>query len=110
MRDPRELSPGSTMPNYPWLYTLKTDVDSLETKLNVQRIIGVPMPAMTKEEIKTSVDTQAATIAADLKQSGANIDAEREIIAVIAYLQKLGKASEVVSNGAKSNAIKTAAK
>jgi cytochrome c oxidase cbb3-type subunit I/II len=110
MRDPRELSPGSTMPNYPWLYSLKTDVDSLESKLNVQRIIGVPMPPMTKDQIKAAVATQSQTIAADLKQAGADIEADREIIAVIAYLQKLGKASEAVGLGAKESATKTAAK
>ncbi len=110
MRDPRELSPGSTMPNYPWLYTLKTDVDSLESKLNVQRIVGVPMPAMTKEEIKAAVETQSKMIVADLTQSGAAIDSDREIIAVIAYLQKLGKASEVIGPDGKTVAPKTAAK
>ena len=109
MLDPRELSPGSTMPNYPWLYKLKTDVAALESKLNVQRIIGVPMPAMTKAEIKASVETQANAIVADLKQSGAEIDANREIIAMIAYLQKLGKASEVVGPDAKKEPVKTAA-
>jgi cytochrome c oxidase cbb3-type subunit I/II len=106
MRDPRELSPGSTMPNYPWLYSLKTDVDSLESKIGVQRLLGVPMPAMTKDEIKTAVANQAQPIAAELRQAGADIESDREIIAVIAYLQKLGKAEPVV----RAEAPKTAAK
>lgn len=110
MLDPRELSPGSTMPNYPWLYKLKTDVASLESKLNVQRIVGVPMPPMTKDEIKASVEKQSQAIVADLKQSGAEIEADREIIALIAYLQKLGKAGEVVGPDAKKEPVKTAAK
>jgi cytochrome c oxidase cbb3-type subunit I/II len=105
MRDPRELSPGSTMPNYPWLYSKRTDVDSLESRLRVQRMLGVPMPPMTKPEIQQAVSTQAGTIAADLKTAGVDADPDREIVALIAYLQKLGK-SEKLDQPA---AVKTAA-
>jgi len=109
MRDPRELSPGSTMPNYPWLYTQRTDVASLESKLGVQRLLGVPMPPMDKEQIKLAVAKQSEEIAADLKTAGANAEPDREIIALISYLQKLGK-SEPVGTGTKpAEAPKTAA-
>ncbi len=106
MRDPRELSPGSTMPNYPWLYTAHTDVESLESKVGVMRLLGVPMPAMDKAQIKAAVAIQSEAIAAELKTAGANIEPDREIVALISYLQKLGK-SAAPATGAEP--VKTAA-
>jgi cytochrome c oxidase cbb3-type subunit I/II len=109
MRNPRELSPGSTMPNYPWLYTQHTDVESLESKVGVMRILGVPMPAMNKDEIKLAVATQAAGIATDLHQAGAVVEPDREIVALISYLQKLGKAEKIVQPAALPEAAITVA-
>ncbi len=106
MKDPRQISPGSTMPTYPWLYTDKTDTAALPNKLSVQRKIGVPYRPMTDAEIQKNCDVQAAGIVADLKAAGAEIAPDREIVAVISYLQKLGK-SEIV---APADAPKTAAK
>jgi cytochrome c oxidase cbb3-type subunit I/II len=95
MRDPRQISPGSVMPNYPWLYTQKTESDLLPHKMEVQRRLGVPFPEQTKEEIAKQVATQEQTIAADLKASGAEIEPDREIVALISYLQKLGKCEQL---------------
>jgi cytochrome c oxidase cbb3-type subunit I/II len=106
MRDPRQISPGSTMPDYVWLYTDKTDTAALPSKLRVQRQIGVPYAPMTDEEIQQSCDTQAGAIAADLKTAGAEVAPDREIVALISYLQKLGKAEKIPPAGS----VKTAAK
>jgi cytochrome c oxidase cbb3-type subunit I/II len=95
MRDPRQISPGSTMPDYPWLFTGKTDTHALPSKLAVQRRIGVPYPVMTNAEIQQGCDTQAGLIAADLRNAGAEVPPDREIIALISYLQKLGKSEKV---------------
>ena len=90
MADPRNLSPGSNMPRYPWLFKSNTDTAALPSKLRVQRILGVPYPAMTDGEIAALVDDQAEAIAANLA-SDVEIAPEREIIALIAYLQQLGQ-------------------
>jgi len=95
MRDPRQISVGSTMPNYPWLFTQPTESDLLPHKLAVQRRLGVPYPEMTKEEIARDVATQEGVIAADLKTAGADVEPDREIVALIAYMQKLGKADKI---------------
>ena len=97
MLDPRNLSPGSNMPRYPWLFTRNTDIEALPSKLRVQRILGVPYPEMTDEEIYARVGEQADAIAAGLS-SDVEIEPEREIVALIAYLQQLGK-SEVTTPG-----------
>ncbi len=91
MEDPRSISPGSNMPNYPWLLTTPTDVAALPSKLAVQRVLGVPYPAWTAAQITASVDMQARGIADDLRAAGAYVAPDKEIIALIAYLQKLGK-------------------
>jgi len=56
----------------------------------VQRTLGVPYPEMTAEEIKANVMTQASAIAANLKTEGIYIGPEKQIVALIAYLQQMG--------------------
>ncbi|MFM6985233.1 MAG: cytochrome-c oxidase, cbb3-type subunit II, partial [Hydrogenophaga sp.] len=51
MMDPRSISAGSNMPNYPWLFKAKTDVAALPSKLSVMRTLGVPYPEQTPAEI-----------------------------------------------------------
>jgi cytochrome c oxidase cbb3-type subunit I/II len=92
MEDPRSISVGSNMPTFRWLLTNTLDTTTLARKLDVQRQLGVPYPNWTPEQIQTRVDTQAKAIAADLKTAGGYIAADKEIIALIAYLQQLGHA------------------
>ena len=91
MRDPRSTSQGSNMPTFPWLYEWKTDVAALPSKIAVQRMIGVPFAPMTPAEIEKSVRDQSESVARDLRKEGNFIEPDREIVALIAYLQQLGK-------------------
>jgi cytochrome c oxidase cbb3-type subunit I/II len=91
MEDPRSISADSNMPNYPWLAKNDTDVAALPSKLAVQRALGVPYAEVGDAEIAAQVDTQARAIADDLRTAGAQVEPSREIVALIAYLQKLGK-------------------
>ena len=95
MMDPRMIK-GSTMPRYPWLYDKKADWKSLPKKIAVQRTLGVPYPTMTDNEILDKAEKQALEITKDLKDTS-KIFAEhdKQIIALIAYLQKLGSSKEV---------------
>jgi cytochrome c oxidase cbb3-type subunit I/II len=97
MEDPRAISVGSNMPSYAWLLRNDTDVAALPAKLSVQRTLGVPYPNGTPEQIRSRVDAQAKGIAADLKTAGAYIAPEKEIIALIAYLQVLGRSEAVAA-------------
>ena len=106
MKDPRQISPGSTMPTYPWLYTDKTDTAALPNKISVQRKIGVPYAAMSDAEIQRLCDEQTKEIGEDLKKAGAEIAPDREIVALISYLQKLGKSEKVVPAEAPKSAAK----
>lgn len=89
MINPR-MNPGSNMPAYPWLFESDTDVAALPRKLEVQMMLGVPFAPRTPEEIQAAVDEQAKAIAADLKASGLYVAPEKQIVALIAYLQQLG--------------------
>ncbi len=95
MKDPRSTSPGSIMPAYTWLYKQEIDVAALPSMLRVQRVLGVPYREQTPGEIRTEVEAQADTIVADLAKNGAHVERDREIVALIAYLQKLGKTEKV---------------
>jgi cbb3-type cytochrome oxidase cytochrome c subunit len=50
---------------------------------------------MTESEIQQACAAQGAAIVADLEQAGAAVTPDREIVALISYLQKLGKAEKV---------------
>lgn len=95
MEDPRSTSVGSNMPAYPWLFTSNTDVAALPAKLRVQRTLGVPYPNWSPAQITTEVDAQAKRISSDLRAAGAYVAPEKEIIALVAYLQSLGKSEKL---------------
>ncbi len=91
MLDPRSVSEGSTMPSYPWLFKKKTKVDQLPGKIHAMRMLGVPYPiGLSEEDIQAQIDQQAAEIVANLAENNILAEPDKEIIALIAYLQKLG--------------------
>lgn len=94
MMDPRSTSPGSNMPAYPWLFENKTDIDTLPKRIAAQRSIGVPWPVLTSDEIKDQARAQAISISKVLNDQGRKVEPDREIIAMIAYLKKLGTYEE----------------
>ncbi len=92
MMDPREVVANSIMPTYPWLYSQKTDFGVLQKKLSVMKSIGVPYTAEEIEKAEPNAREQAKRIAEGLSASGVNVDiADKEIVALISYLQKLGR-------------------
>jgi cytochrome c oxidase cbb3-type subunit I/II len=91
MEDPTSTSPGSIMPRYPWLLTRKLDTSTTAAKIRAMRRLGVPYPIAYADEAKADLEKQAEKIAASLRSTGvADAQADREIIALIAYLQRLG--------------------
>jgi len=91
MENPSSMSPGSIMPSYPWLLTNDLDVSNTEKKIKVMRSIGVPYPDGYEEIALQDLHAQAEEITLDLQKSGAPAESDKEIIALIAYLQRLGK-------------------
>jgi cytochrome c oxidase cbb3-type subunit I/II len=90
MRDPRSTSPGSIMPPYPWLYDRRYDPADIQASLRALRRVGVPYGAADIAAAPAAMQQQAEAIVARLGQSGITTTADREIVALIAYLQRLG--------------------
>ena len=91
MDDPRATSPGSIMPRYSWLLTQKIEVDTLPSHLIALRRVGVPYPAGYENgPAQKDLQAQADKIVANLKLGSVKADSDKEIIALIAYLQRLG--------------------
>jgi cytochrome c oxidase cbb3-type subunit I/II len=88
--DPRLMSPGSIMPDYDWLITQDLDTTTTIAKINAMRKIGVPYPAGYEYKANHDLDAQAKGIAADLATNHIKVSSRKEIIAITAYLQRLG--------------------
>jgi cytochrome c oxidase cbb3-type subunit I/II len=92
MMEPQTISPGTIMPAYPWLFTDNTKYNELEGKIITMRKLGVPYPEGMEQIAEKEARAQAEEIAKDLPENKTMpVDANKEIIALIAYLQRLGK-------------------
>ncbi len=89
--DPTITSPGSIMPAYPWLIEQTLDNSLLDKKMNAMRVLGVPYSEEEIQNAFTNLQKQADEITADLAANQVEVRSDSEIIAVIAYLQRLGK-------------------
>jgi len=90
LMDPRLMSPGSIMPNYDWLLTQTLDTTTTVAKINAMRTLGVPYAAGYEKIANRDLDKQAKEIAANLYTDHIKIKNDKEVIAIIAYLQRLG--------------------
>jgi cytochrome c oxidase cbb3-type subunit I/II len=93
MNNPRDVNPQSIMPAYPWLCDIDREVDlsTLKQKINALRIVGVPYPKGYEEQALADFDAQATQIRGKLKVKGIQTGNRTEIVALIAYLHKLGR-------------------
>lgn len=90
MYDPRSMSPGSLMPQYTWLLDNKLDTSSTPAKIKAMQKLGVPYPEGYDKIANKDLMAQADSIAANLKKDKIVTPSNAEIIALIAYLQRLG--------------------
>jgi len=91
MLDPTTMSPNSIMPPYEWLFYHGIDLEATAGKINALRTIGVPYPLGYEDTANEVLMKQANEIANNLRTDGIEVQPEGEIIALIAYLQRLGK-------------------
>ena len=90
MLAPGDVSNGSIMPAYPWLYEQLIDKEETPGKIKALRTVGVPYPEGYEATANEDLDKQAAQISENLSMEGYEIVKEAEIVALIAYLQRLG--------------------
>jgi cytochrome c oxidase cbb3-type subunit I/II len=95
--DPRSTSPGSIMPRYTWIIKDNLNASDIEAKMKGLVTLGVPYTDKEIANAKQSIITQAKEIETNLRQDpefvknygNSNIQ-NKEIVALIAYLQRLG--------------------
>lgn len=103
MYNPQSISPGSIMPPYPWLIDDELNTTYTSAKIKTLVTLGTPYETTVVEDPLSHLNQQAKGIADNLRKDGlvqANLE-KKEIIALIAYLQRLGtdiKPQSVTSN------------
>ncbi len=91
MLDPTTMSPGSIMPAYEFLLNKNLDISSTPAKIRVMQKLGVPYPENYDTKANDDLIKQANKISENLKKEGVVVQSDKEIVAIIAYLQRLGK-------------------
>ncbi len=90
MERPENTSSGSIMPSYPWLLSHKLDTSVLSARIRALRAVGVPYPDGYEAKALDELKAQQARVVQNLKVGLVETEPDREIIALIAYLQRLG--------------------
>jgi cytochrome c oxidase cbb3-type subunit I/II len=90
LMDPRSTSPASLMPNYSHLAEEKVDVDELKSKLKALSAVGTPYGQFSIDSAPELAREQAKYIAKDLAAQGVTVADDSQMVALIAYLQRLG--------------------
>jgi cytochrome c oxidase cbb3-type subunit I/II len=91
MLAPDAVSTGSIMPAYPWLFEQTIDPGETQGKIKALRKVGVPYEEGYEDIANAELEQQANAIVATLKADGIEVTPDAEKIALIAYLQRLGK-------------------
>jgi cytochrome c oxidase cbb3-type subunit I/II len=91
LMDPRATSAGSNMPSYSWLSEGRIDVELGVKKLELMTTLGVPYSPDQIANAKTDQQLQGEVISKDLASQGVTVAADSEMVALISYLQRLGR-------------------
>ena len=90
MDDPQAISPGTIMPAYPFMLDRELDTASTPAKIKAMRTMGVPYAEGYEYIANKDLMDQAARIQGNLLKDSIRVKPNAEILAVIAYLQRLG--------------------
>jgi len=92
MLDPTSMSPGSIMPSYVWLLDRELDTSRTASIIRAMQKLGVPYPdGYAVDQAGKDLAAQEAAIDASLRADKIQAGRNKEIVALIAYLQRLGK-------------------
>jgi cytochrome c oxidase cbb3-type subunit I/II len=103
MWEPKDISPGSIMPSYKWLFDQSINKEATAGKISALRTVGVPYETGFEQNANADLDAQAKKITSGLKVDGIEVRDDAEIVALIAYLQRLGTDIKSASTAEKEN-------
>jgi cytochrome c oxidase cbb3-type subunit I/II len=90
MEDPTSTTPQSIMPGYPWMLTDDLAFDTIQARVDVMAMLGVPYGEAVRRG-EAMAREQAAQVADEIARQGGPRGLEsKQIVALIAYLQRLG--------------------
>jgi cytochrome c oxidase cbb3-type subunit I/II len=89
--DPQKMNEQSIMPNYAWFAKKDVDLKLTPRKIRAMQTLGVPYEEGYDQKAVDDYMAQAQIIVDDLKASGIDIEPTRQMVAMIAYMHKLGK-------------------
>jgi cytochrome c oxidase cbb3-type subunit I/II len=91
LEDPRSTSPSSVMPSYEHMLRDDIDFDVIQGRIDAMVMLGVPYGKEAIDDATGLARDQATKLAAKLRsEGGPDGMATKEVIAMIAYLQRLG--------------------
>ncbi|MEQ9398899.1 MAG: cytochrome-c oxidase, cbb3-type subunit II [Longimicrobiales bacterium] len=90
MRDPRSTSPASVMPPYAWLLRDKIDPADVAASVRALARAGTPYEATDDASVAADLERTGRLIVGSLSTAGITAEWDDEIVAMIAYLQRLG--------------------
>jgi cytochrome c oxidase cbb3-type subunit I/II len=88
--NPQALSTGSIMPAYSFMLDHELDTSTTASKIKAMQTLGVPYEEGYAAKANADLLQQEKGIAENLKQDGIQTAPNKEIIALIAYMQRLG--------------------
>jgi cytochrome c oxidase cbb3-type subunit I/II len=94
LQDPRSTTPASIMPSYAWLLENDLDTSLTSRKLKVLSRLGVPYSQGDIQGAADNLKGQAKQVADDLAAQGVRAAPgleDKQVVALIAYLQRLGR-------------------
>lgn len=89
--NPTEMNPKTIMPAYPWLAEKDVNLEIIPKKIKAMKSLGVPYEEGFEDIASDEYMKEAQAIVDELKQSGVDVEPTKEIVAMIAYLHKLGR-------------------
>jgi cytochrome c oxidase cbb3-type subunit I/II len=88
-QNPQKISTGSIMPAYTWFLDKELNTSQTKAKIKAMRTLGVPYPEKYEQQALADLEAQAKEIAATIDPKDAELH-KKEVVAIIAYLQRLG--------------------
>jgi len=92
--DPRSVSPASIMPSYPWLLDQEIDTATTAARIRAMITLGVPyekdFPQKANADLMAQANEMTEGMRNELEEEGFEVEPNRKIIALIAYMQRLG--------------------